>query len=399
MRHSLFGGLWVAAALFATPTVSQAQFAEPYAIPGRPEVIAPLPTGNPSGNGFYGSLSVLFGTQSFGLGDQTVAVRGLIDVAGFLTGQPGTLIGSGFPALTTDQFGRRSYSPGYQINMGYKFDNGISVYGRFGQLDRHKYSAGATGPATPFFRNRNDLADSYLTSAVFNFPADFAGPDIETTEDLNPNFPTGNFYGIWNGAAVMDIQYEQGFTYGDLAARVPMFETEYSRVYGFAGLRYGWFFERFYWRTVGTDIRGISFPQDVAIYTNTLSQRMYGPMLGCGHEIYVGKRFAVGLDLSGAALMNLAKERVKYKLGDETTQAKRKRLEYELVPNVNADFNLMWYPIEGVQISAGYSFQTYWGTRYMKEPIAFNFGALDPAYNIKAFRYVSMFNFGVGFFF
>lgn len=59
----------------------------------------------------------------------------------------------------------------------------------------------------------------------------------------------------------------------------------------------------------------------------------------------------------------------------------------------------MWYPIEGVQISAGYSFQTYWGTRYMKEPIAFNFGALDPAYNIKAFRYVSMFNFGVGFFF
>jgi hypothetical protein len=197
----------------------------------------------------------------------------------------------------------------------------------------------------------------------------------------------------------MDIQYEQGFTYGELAARVPMFETEYSRVYGFAGLRYGWFFERFYWRTVGTDILGISNPQDVAIYTNTLSQRMYGPMLGCGHEIYLGKQFAVGLDVSGAALMNLAKERVKYKLGDETTQAKRKRLEYELVPNVNADFNLMWYPIEGVQLSAGYSFQTYWGTRYMKEPIAFNFGALDPAYNIKAFRYVSMFNFGVGFFF
>lgn len=341
----------------------------------------------------------MVGTQSFALGDQTVAVRGLIDVAGFLTGQPGTLIGSGFPALTTDQFGRRSYSPGYQINLGYKFDSGLSVYGKFGQLERHKYSAGATGPATPFFRNRNDLADSYLTSAVFNFPADFAGPDLETTEDLNPLFPSGNFYGIWNGAAVMDIQFEQGFTYGELAARVPLLETEYSRVYGFAGLRYSWFFERFYWRTVGTDITGISLPQDVAIYTNTLSQRMYGPMVGCGHEVYLGKRFAAGLDVSGAALMNLAKERVKYKLGDETTQAKRKRIEYELVPNVNADFNLMWYPIEGVQLSAGYSFQTYWGTRYMKEPIAFNFGALDPAYNIKAFRYVSAFNFGVGFFF
>lgn len=389
----------VAAVLLAAPDVSQAQFAEPYSIPGRPEVIAPIPTGKPDGNGFWGSLQFLVGTTSFGLGDQTVAVRGLIDSSGLLTGLPGTLIGSGTPALTTDQFGRRSWMPGYQFSLGYKFDTGLSVYGKFGQLARHKYSAGASGPATPFFINRIDLADSFLTAPVFNFSPDFAGPLVKTAFDLDLANPIGNFFGIWNGATVMDIQFEQQFTQGEIAARVPLFETEYSRVYGFGGLRYAWFFERFYWRTVSADIDGNSFPQDVAIYTNTLSQRMYGPMLGCGHEVYIGKRFSVGLDLSAAGLMNLAKERVKYKLGDESIQAKRKRLEYELVPNVNADFNLMWYPIEGVQVSAGYSFQSYFGTRHMKEPIAFNLGALDPAYNIKAYRFVSMFNFGVGFFF
>jgi hypothetical protein len=389
----------VAAALLAAPKVSQAQYAESYSIPGRPEVIAPIPTGKPDENGFFGALQFLVGTTSMGIGDQTVAVRGLIDSSGLLTGVPGTLIGSGTPALTTDQFGRRSWMPGYQFSLGYKFDTGLSVYGRFGQLARHKYSAGASGPATPFFQNRADLADSFLTAPVFNFSPDFAGPDIKTPFDLDLNNPTGNFFGIWNAAAVMDIQFEQQFTYGDLAARVPLFETEYSRVYGFGGLRYAWFFERFYWRTVSADIDGNSFPTDVAIYTNTLSQRMYGPALGCGHEVYIGKRFAVGLDVSAAGLMNLAKERVKYKLGDESTQAKRKRVEYELVPNVNADLNLMWYPIEGVQLQAGWSYQSYFGTRYMKEPIAFNVGALDPAYNIKAYRFVSVFNFGVGFFF
>lgn len=399
MRHSLYGGLLAAATLIATAPTTQAQFSEPYSIPGRSEVIAPIPTGKPDQNGFYGVLSFIIATQSGGTGDQTVAVRGLIDSVGLLTGLPGTLIGSGTPALTTDQFGRRSWQPGYQFNIGYKFDDGIAVYAKFGQLVKQKYSAGASGPATPFFRNSIDLADSFLTAAVYNFPPDYAGQPIKTTEDLNPAFAPGNFYGIWNGATVMDIQFEQSFTQGDFAARVPMFETEYSRTYGFAGLRYAWFMERFYWRTVGADIDGIARPQDVAIYTNTLSQRMYGPMIGCGNEVYVGKRFSVGVDVSAAGLVNVAKEKVKYKLGDESTAAGRKRVEFELVPNVNADFNLMWYPIEGVQVQAGYSLQSYFGTRYMKEPIAFNFGALDPAYNIKAYRFVSMFNFGVGFFF
>jgi hypothetical protein len=398
-RLRLIGLFGVVLAALATPGFAFAQYSEPHSIPGRGEIIAPIPTGKPDENGFWGALQLLVGSQSFALGNQDIAVRGLIDSSGLLTGQPGTYIGNGEVALRSGDFGRKSYQPGYQISLGYKFDNGLSVYGKFGQLTRTKYSAGASGPSPAFFRARTDLADTFLLSPVFNFSPEYSGPDIKTPFDLNLANPIGNFNGIWNGAIQMDIQFEQAFTQGEIGARVPLFETDYSRVYGFGGGRHAWFFERFYWRTVATDIDGISFPRDVAIYTNTLSQRMYGPYLGCGHEIYVGKSLALSLDLSGAALIDLAKQRVKYKLGDESTSAKRKRIDYEIVPNINLDLNWMWYPIEGVQLQAGYSFQSYFGTRYMKEPVAFNFGALDPATPLRGYRYVSLFTFGVGFFF
>ena len=86
--------------------------------------------------------------------------------------------------------------------------------------------------------------------------------------------------------------------------------------------------------------------------------------------------------------MNVTKERVKYELGDDTTQAKRSRNDTTLVPNANADMNLWWYPLEGVQVRFGYNAMTLFNTRYMKEPIAFDFGALDPAYENRAFRLV-----------
>ena len=56
-------------------------------------------------------------------------------------------------------------------------------------------------------------------------------------------------------------------------------------------------------------------------------------------------------------------------------------------------------PIEGVQVRLGYSAMTYFNTKYMEEPVAFNFGALDPAYGTRAFRIVHGLHFGVGLFF
>ena len=54
----------------------------------------------------------------------------------------------------------------------------------------------------------------------------------------------------------MDIKFTQRYNQGEIGARVPLFQTEYSRVYGLAGGRFAWFFERFQWRTVSYDING-----------------------------------------------------------------------------------------------------------------------------------------------
>src|SRR5205085_280762 len=93
-------------------------------------------------------------------------------------------------------------------------------------------------------------------------------------------------------------------------------QTDYSRVYGLAGGRFAWLFERFQWHTGSFNIFGEAGPNDQAFYTNTLSQRMYGPFVGCGHEIFVANQFSLSLDLTAGLLLNIEKERAKYKLGD-----------------------------------------------------------------------------------
>jgi hypothetical protein len=197
----------------------------------------------------------------------------------------------------------------------------------------------------------------------------------------------------------MDIQYKQRYTEGLIGARVPLLQTEWSRVYGLGGGKYGWFFEKFMWRTVSADVVGRAFPSDTALYQNVLSQRMYGPYLGCGHELYLGSRIALSADVSGAVLASIVKQRAYYELGDKTTKAKRSLNEFDVVANGNVDVNLWWYPIEGVQCRFGYSFEGYFGTRAITEPVAFNFGQLAPGYGRQDFRYVSGFNIGMGLFF
>lgn len=364
----------------------------------------PIPTGRSGAAGFYTAGEFILWTQSKGIGNQDIAYRGYVDSTGAITGLPGIYVGSGQVALRTDDFGRTEWTPGYRVELGYKFEDGSRVYGNFVQLFETQYSAGAT-LVPPFFRSRADLSDTFLTSGVYNFPPQFSGPAEKTAYDV-PGQQASNTYGVWNAASVMDIKYTQRFTQAEVGGRVPMFQTEYSRVYGSAGGRFAWFFDRFQWRTVAYDNAGRALPQDVAWYTNTLSQRMYGPFVGCGHEIFLHNSFSLSTDLSAAALLDIQKERVKYKQETFTAvgtlapiQAKRGWNDYSLVPNANADINLWWYPVEGVQVRVGYSAQTFFNTRYMKEPVGFNYGAIDPEYDVKVFRIVHGINFGVGLFF
>jgi hypothetical protein len=396
MRHRYIRGAVLAAVVaFAGPGSASAQeggFQTPINGDG-----LPIPTGQAGQPGFYTGVEFVMLTQTKALGNQSIAVRGFFDAQGAITGVPGTFIGTGQDALTTNRMGRREFAPGYRLEFGYKFDTGVRVYANYMQLVDIHYTAGAT-QAPLGFSQRADLADTFLSAPVYNFTPAFGGPQFDTSADTARN---GGFrtYGLWNAADIMDTKFLQRYTQSDIGVRTPLFATELSRVYGLAGGRFAWFFERYTWRTVDIDSSGNQSPTNTANYSNTLSQRMYGLFVGCGHEVYLGNMFSASLDLTAAALMDVHKERAKYELADQSTQSKFGRNGFDIVPSATGEFNLWFYPVEGVQLRIGYMGMTYFNTRYMREPVGYNFGLIDPNYGTKFFRLVHGFNVGVGFFF
>lgn len=357
----------------------------------------PIPTGRAGAAGFYTAAEFVILTQRRTIGEQTVAFRGLVDSTGDITGLPGGYIGSGKEALNTRELGRTTFNPGFQTEVGYRFEDGTRIYANYVQLFDYTYTAGAS-LVPPFFRSRQDLSDTFLTAGVFNFIPQYAGPPVKTAYDP-PGAQASNTYGIWNGATTMDISFVQRFQQAEIGGRMPMFQTEFSRVYGMAGARFDWFFERFKWRTVAYDSSGNTGPQFAATYTNELSQRLYGPFVGFGHEVFLANQFSASLDLTGGLLLGVIKERAKYELDTEQTQNKRTFNEYSIVPNANAAINLWWYPVEGVQVRVGYQAMSFFNTRRMEDPIGFNYGAIDPVYDVQFLRLVHGVNVGVGLFF
>lgn len=412
MRNRLYGGLAVLVAAFGLAAPAHAQgeaLTDASGVPGGSEWESfPLqtrtPLGNPGRQGFYATADLLFFAKTNTLGKQIIAYRGLVDSTGALTTVPGTYIGSGAVGLSTDMFGRRSYTPGWKMAIGFKTDDDISIQLSYLAVHKQDYNASTTLVPNGFI-GRRDLVDTYLTSPVYNFPQAYAGPTQKTTLDglrVPPNpfvLPNGLFYGIWNGASVETIRYTEDYTQWDIGGRVPLFDTSYSKIYGLAGVRMDWFMERFRWRAQSFDINGNSGPNDAANYTNNLSQRMYGPYIGCGHELYAGNRFSMSADMNAGLLIDVIKERATYRLEDQSIENKRSVNDIGLVPTVGGNANLWWYPIEGLQIRVGYNAQTFFGTKNMTEPVSFNYGGIAPVYGYQGFRIVHGVNVGVGFFF
>jgi hypothetical protein len=361
------------------------------------------PLGNPGKQGPFVYTDIVYFTTNWTLGRQVVAVRGLRDTTGLLTGTPGTLIGSGTTALTTNQFGRTEYAPGVNLGVGWKFDDGSSVTARILHVSGQTFAASAS-LATPYARSRPDLSDTFLVTDVFNFPPQFAGPDRRTAFE-GTTLPDGRlipdraFYGIWNGASNMSIDYKRWYTEAEIGGRTPLFESTSSKVYGIGGMRYHMFMDRFQWLTQTFDLAGNTGGRFEALYSNYLSQRMYGPYIGCAHDLYLKNNFSLSVDLSGGLMANFIKMRAKYELGDNTVQAKRSRNAIDLVPTAGGNVNLWWYPVRGIQMRVGYQANTFYNTRNIEEPIGFNYGAIDPAYKTQYFRIIHGLNVGFGVFF
>jgi hypothetical protein len=255
----------------------------------------------------------------------------------------------------------------------------------------------------------------------------------------------GAAYGVWNAASVETISFVQRFDDYNTVGRFPIFENDSFRCYGLAGGRHVSLWERFAWRTTAISlgdaapltaidvvvpviVNGIAGsstlslpttngsqtfplaalvqnqasttgPQDIADYSNIVSNQMWGPVFGTGTDWWLGGGFSLNLDLRAALLVDVVKERAKYELADRSISAKRSRTDYTFVPELCANLNLVWLPIEGIELRAGYTVDTFFNTVSSPKPISFNYGALDPGYDKGTFRWLDGWNASIGFIF
>ncbi len=392
-----------------------------------PDPVIPLPLfhDRPETGGFYTIGEFIYWRLNNPLGHQVIASRGLLDFDGSITQTlnlfqgvigprvPGTFIGSNTPALFADDAKNpQSFMPGWNIGAGWKFENGVSVSATWMHLTEAKYAA-TVGIVPPTQSAGLIDEETFLFSPVVNFSNEFAGPPNKLA--IGSPFAA---YGIWNGASNDEIIFFQRYDQFDLTGHIPIYQDDCNRCYGLLGTRMVWLWEKFWWRAVSLGtlfappsfenqnagvVLGEATQRDFAVYSNIISQRMYGVHLGSGYERRLGDTpigtFSVNLELDAAFLLDVVKERVKYELGDKSISAKRARTEYEPVPELSATANVLWYPIEGVEIHVGYDFMSFFNTVATPSPVDFNFQSLNPGWRNGFTRYLDGFHAGIAFIF
>jgi hypothetical protein len=374
-------GLLVAACLALAPASALGADVPQYA-PAHPQIPWPLGSTRPEDGGPFVFAQYAMYRQTNPLRSQPIAFRGFLTYDDSLGVPNGTIIGSQRPALNTNNLnGQVAYQPGYEIGAGWKLKDGSAITLSWLHLTSTQYRAAAT-LVPPLGSVRPDFADSFLTALVFNFPPEFAGPD---------NAVAGGSaqvaFGIWNAASIMTIKFEQRFNQFDVTYRYPLIDEEDYRVQALVGPRYVWIWERFLWRTTKYgDAGGVltATGQDVGIYTNITSNRMYGVHAGCQTEWYLGHGFASMLEVQGAMYLNSTKQRAKYETGARFAglpESKRSKREFSIVPEVSAMLTLQWYPTEFVQIHLGYELMYFFNTFSSTRPIDFNYSNVAPTWD------------------
>lgn len=397
------GWFLVAAALWLAPGSVSAQY---YEVPPK-TFVGPLSHPRYEDGGFFVAFDAVVMNLDRRIKNQAVAFRGFIDLDGSVTKQPPPVpVGTFAEALNTEQLrGPGSWTPGFDIVMGWRFESGIALTASWVHLSDTRYSVSA-GPIPRNFQVGSLLEDTFLFAPVTNFSADYAGPrDIpESTppDPVNDATPTA-LYGIWNGADNMQIELLQRFDMVTLTTRVPVWDGEYCRTYGLIGPRVITMYERFKWRTVDLDQFGIGTAANNAEYTNIVSNRLYGAFIGCGQEWFLGDvpvlgGFSFSLDAAGALYGDWVKGRAKYRREDELTSASRARNFFRVAPGLEAKASFWWYPWEAVQIRIGYNFMGLFNTIASERPIDFDMGQISPVYN-QTNRLLHGFDIGIGFVF
>jgi hypothetical protein len=361
--------------------------AAPGYAPPDPNLPLPLYTTHPEQGGFFINGGFVMFRQTNPIGNQTIAVRGFIPVDNS-TGEPaGHLVGSGQTALNANQVsGPNEYAPGIKMDLGWKFEDGTALTLNWMYLQDKKLTASAS--VVPLnFNVGAGFENSFLTAFVENVPVEFSGPANKVATVGGAAANASAAFGIWNAASMMTIEFDQRTQEYAATYRCPVYDTECYRLSALVGPSFFWIWERFKWRTVDIDGNNdIPSPTDVGIYSNIVSNRMYGVFGGCEQEWYLGCGFACVLDLTAAAYMDIVKERVRYELGLKFAGgvAKKSETVWQFVPEGRANFGLTYYPREGIQLQIGYDFMAFVNTIAMNSPVVFDMSGLNPKYNSEA---------------
>ena len=113
---------------------------------------------------------------------------------------------------------------------------------------------------------------------------------------------------------------------------------------------------------------------------------MYGAFCGWSNECYLGHGFALQFDIQAALFLDVIRERqqyttgVRYGIPQPTAESKRTLTQWTAVPEVNGSLNLVWYPIQSVQLRLGYDVMAFFNTVSSPRPIDFNYGSLTAPY-------------------
>jgi hypothetical protein len=278
-------------------------------------------------------------------------------------------------------------------------------------------------------------AESYISSPVYGYPSQYAGPlndifsfvdpalaarvtaqggtiptvtiptvnDPDLPQGAPPTVPLGGFatpfaaYGIWNAADLMTIEFTQRFQQVELMYRKPVYETDDYRLSAAVGPRMAWIWERFKWIATDLNAVGNGSQYDAAAYTNIVSNRLYGINAGLMQEWYLGHGFAAQVDIQAALFANIVKERAKYEfsyLKNATPISKRSKTVYTIVPEVQPSVGMAWYPVEGIEFRVNYDVMMFFNTIASPNPVNFSWGGLDPTYS-STFRIFDGFNAGL----
>lgn len=404
MRTRLFR--WLIAALFLTLPTSV--FAQAEVIP-RP-FVGPLSHPRYEEGGLYTSIEFLYMKQRNLTRHQPIVFRGFVDFDGSITGVAGTYVGDNSVALDARQIaGNQSWSPGFNLTLGYRFQNAVAIEARWWHLADVRSSASASVTA-PNYLNGAQTENTYLFSPNFNVPPQFAGNAFNV---FAPGSNPGATWGIWNAASFSSISWVQRFDMVDVLARIPVLETENYRNYGLFGPRGIVMWERFNWRTVDVGLPGANSAVDsngfatgnaggntIANYSNTVSNRLYGMFLGCGNEFRLGDTpigtFSLYADINAALYLDFVKGRAQYRLEDRSMALGFKRNMFTLAPGFDGRIGFQWYIYEAITIRLGYNYLALFNTVASPVPVDFNVGAPRPEYLKGQYRSFEGLDFGVG---